>query len=119
MTNHCNLTSCQFNAEGICENEEAREDCVDMSRKVLCLNELVPEKHTKESLKELYDKCLDVTRNKYLVCKNDADKTPMWTCETVELGKKQLAKVIEFEPCVIIDLETMEEVYKKPAGLRF
>lgn len=37
--NRCNFTSCRFNAEGICENEEAREECVDMSRKVLCLDE--------------------------------------------------------------------------------
>lgn len=36
--NNCNFTSCRFNAEGICENEEAREECVDMSRKVLCLD---------------------------------------------------------------------------------
>lgn len=37
--NRCNFTSCQFNADGICENEEAREECVDMSRKVLCLED--------------------------------------------------------------------------------
>ena len=39
MDFRCNFTSCRFNANGICENEEAREDCVDMSRKVLCLDE--------------------------------------------------------------------------------
>lgn len=35
----CNFTSCRFNAEGICENKEARQECVDMSQKVLCLDE--------------------------------------------------------------------------------
>lgn len=39
MNNRCNFTSCRFNADGTCENEEAREECVDMSRKVLCLGE--------------------------------------------------------------------------------
>lgn len=38
-TNGCNFTSCRFNEEGICTNEEFREECVDMSRKVLCLDE--------------------------------------------------------------------------------
>lgn len=37
MTNRCKFTSCRFNAEGICENEGAREECVDMSQKVLCI----------------------------------------------------------------------------------
>ena len=41
MDFRCNFTSCRFNAEGICENEEAREECVDMSRKVLCFDETV------------------------------------------------------------------------------
>lgn len=39
--NNCNFTSCRFNAEGICENEEAREEYVDMSQKVLCLDEKI------------------------------------------------------------------------------
>ena len=35
----CNLTSCRYNADGKCTNEEKREECVDISRKVLCINE--------------------------------------------------------------------------------
>ena len=35
----CNLTSCRYNADGKCTNEEKREECVEVSRKVLCLNE--------------------------------------------------------------------------------
>ena len=35
----CNLTSCRYNADEKCTNEEKREECVEVSRKVLCINE--------------------------------------------------------------------------------
>ena len=35
----CNLTSCRYNADGKCTNEEKREECVEVSGKVLCINE--------------------------------------------------------------------------------
>ena len=35
----CNLTSCRYNADGKCTNEEKREECVEASRKVLCEDE--------------------------------------------------------------------------------
>ena len=35
----CNLTTCRYNADGKCTNEEKREECVEVSRKVLCLDE--------------------------------------------------------------------------------
>ena len=35
----CNLTTCRYNADGKCTNEEKREECVEVSRKVLCENE--------------------------------------------------------------------------------
>ena len=35
----CNLTSCRYNAYGKCTNKEKREECVEVSRKVLCINE--------------------------------------------------------------------------------
>ena len=37
---NCNLTTCRYNADGKCTNEEKREECVDVSRKVLCLDEI-------------------------------------------------------------------------------
>lgn len=37
--NNCNLNTFRYNADGKCTNEEKREECVDVSRKVLCLNE--------------------------------------------------------------------------------
>ena len=38
-TNNCNLTTCRYNTDGKCTNEEKKEECVDVSRKVLCLYE--------------------------------------------------------------------------------
>ena len=35
MTN-CNLTTCRYNENGKCANEEKRKECVEASRKVLC-----------------------------------------------------------------------------------
>ena len=32
----CNLTTCRYNADGKCTNEEKRKECVEVSRKVLC-----------------------------------------------------------------------------------
>ena len=37
--NNCNLTTCRYNADGKCTNEEKRKECVEVSRKVLCLDE--------------------------------------------------------------------------------
>ncbi len=36
---NCNLTTCRYNKDGKCTNEEKRKECVDVSRKVLCLDE--------------------------------------------------------------------------------
>ena len=36
---NCNLTTCRYNADGKCTNEEKREECVEVSRKVLCEDE--------------------------------------------------------------------------------
>ena len=39
MDNNCKLTPCRYNADGKCTNEEKREECVEVSRKVLCEDE--------------------------------------------------------------------------------
>ena len=36
---NCNLTTCRYNADGKCTNEEKRKECVEVARKVLCLDE--------------------------------------------------------------------------------
>lgn len=37
--NNCNITTCRYNKDGKCNNEEKRKECVEVSRKVLCLDE--------------------------------------------------------------------------------
>lgn len=46
--NNCNLITCRYNANGKCENEEKRKECVEVSKLVLCepnKNENVQAKH--------------------------------------------------------------------------
>lgn len=33
----CNLTTCRYNQSGTCTNEEKRKECVEVSERVLCL----------------------------------------------------------------------------------
>lgn len=46
--NNCNLTTCRYNKSGTCANEEKHQECVEVSKRVLCLedreNEIVLEK---------------------------------------------------------------------------
>ena len=37
--NNCNLTTCRYNADGKCTNEEKREECVRVSKDVLCITD--------------------------------------------------------------------------------
>lgn len=37
--NSCNLTTCRYYKDGICTNDEKRKECVEVSRKVLCLDD--------------------------------------------------------------------------------
>lgn len=39
QNNDCNLTTCRYNKDGKCTNNEKRKECVEVSRKVLCLDE--------------------------------------------------------------------------------
>ena len=36
--NKCNLTTCRYNADGKCTNEEERKECVRVSKAVLCID---------------------------------------------------------------------------------
>lgn len=36
---HCNLTTCRYNQSGICTNEDKRKECVEVSEKVLRLED--------------------------------------------------------------------------------
>lgn len=33
----CNLTSCRYNTDGKCTNDEKRKECIEVSEKVLCI----------------------------------------------------------------------------------
>lgn len=35
----CNLTTCRYNQDGQCTNEDKRKECIEVSRKVLCLED--------------------------------------------------------------------------------
>ena len=37
--NNCNLTTCRYNQSGTCTNEEKRKECVEVSKRVLCLED--------------------------------------------------------------------------------
>lgn len=37
--NQCNLTTCRYNQSGTCTNEGKRQECVEVSKKVLCLED--------------------------------------------------------------------------------
>lgn len=36
---NCNLTICRYNQSGTCTNEDKRKECVEVSKKVLCLED--------------------------------------------------------------------------------
>lgn len=38
--NNCNLTTCRYNQSGKCTNEEKRKECVEVSKRVLCLEDI-------------------------------------------------------------------------------
>lgn len=37
---NCNLASCRYNKNGKCENAEKRRECVEVSKLVLCIDDL-------------------------------------------------------------------------------
>ena len=39
MNNNCNLTTCRYNADGKCTNEEKRQECVIFSKAVLMIDD--------------------------------------------------------------------------------
>lgn len=38
MNNDCNLTTCRYNKDGKCTNEEKRKECIIVSKAVLCID---------------------------------------------------------------------------------
>ena len=52
--NNCNLTTCRYNADGNCTNEEKRKECVRVSKDVLVIDDFddieVPDSQLVEKL---------------------------------------------------------------------
>lgn len=40
MDNNCNLTTCRYNTDGKCTNEEKRKECIRVSKAVLLIDDL-------------------------------------------------------------------------------
>ena len=40
MDNNCKLTTCRYNADGKCTNDEKRKECVRVSKAVLLIDDL-------------------------------------------------------------------------------
>lgn len=38
--NNCNLITCRYNQSGTCTNEKKRQECVEVSKRVLCLGDM-------------------------------------------------------------------------------
>ena len=36
--NNCNFTTCRYNADGKCANDEKKKECIDVCEKVLCID---------------------------------------------------------------------------------
>ena len=51
MNNKCNLTTCRYNKDKKCTNKFARKECIEVCKKVLCLesmgNDIFQEKEIK------------------------------------------------------------------------
>lgn len=65
MDNNCNLTTCRYNADGKCTNEEKREECVRVSKAVLIIDDLVDI--------EVPDSQLIEKKNPLNICKTNPD----------------------------------------------
>lgn len=40
LQNDCKLTTCRYNKDGKCTNEEKRKECVDVAKSVLCIKDV-------------------------------------------------------------------------------
>lgn len=74
MMNKCNLTTCRYNADGKCTNEEKREECVRVSKAVLLIDDL-------DDI-EVPDNQLVEKKNPFNVCRTN----PNCECDPTNCG---------------------------------
>ena len=72
--NNCNLTTCRYNADGKCTNEEKRKECVRVSKAVLLIDDLVDTK--------VPDNQLTKEKNPFNAC----DANPNCECDPATCG---------------------------------
>ena len=71
---NCNLTTCRYNADGKCTNEEKRKECVRVSKAVLLIDDLVDTK--------VLDNQLTKEKNPFNAC----DANPNCECDPATCG---------------------------------
>lgn len=59
MNNNCNLTTCRYNADGKCTNEEKRKECIRVSKSVLCVDDFYA-KMKFETMMQWKDRLTDI-----------------------------------------------------------
>ena len=77
--NNCNLTTCRYNADGKCTNEEKRKECVRVSKAVLCIDG--------KSISEFYAKMKFETMTQWKDSLSDiCDTNPNCECDPTTCG---------------------------------
>lgn len=71
---NCNLTTCRYNTDGKCTNQEKREECVRVSKAVLMIDDLADI--------EVPDNQLVKKKNPFNVC----DTNPNCECDPTNCG---------------------------------
>ena len=79
MNNNCNLINCRNNEHGKCTNEEKREECVRVSKAVLCIDG--------KSISEFYAKMKFETMTQWKNALTDTcDTNPNCECNPESCG---------------------------------
>ena len=63
MMNNCNLTTCRYNEDGKCTNEEKMEECVRVSKAVLLIDDL-------DDIEVPYNQLVE-KKNQFNVCRTN------------------------------------------------
>ena len=101
----CNFTTCRYNAKGKCQSEENRKECVEVSKKVLCLDKK-SEKVTTINNIWLQENLWRKREYRYAVV-SVRSNMPICLCSTYESAKDDVKdyRLYNAQLCKIIDLE--------------
>ena len=99
---NCNLTTCRYNADGKCTNEEKREECVEASfMRFIFRKKRYKHEKSIDDLKKEYDKNGEYRH----IVVNDKN-IPLWCCKTRQEAVEQVVRELfwNFRKCEIVDL---------------